>query len=103
MITTHRGLTLLEVLVATVIMAMMASALVPMFSSALRILQPKTWEGEVDQNQRIRFDLSRLADAFVINPAAFGRRDLVSQVKQGDFEVAWPKNPDQSMDVHPWP
>src|SRR5256885_842993 len=85
----RRGLTLLEVLVASAILAMLAGAVVPLLSSSVRAMSHLD---ESSDRQRLRFDLGRLADGFMKDPAAFGCKDLPMAIGHGNLSLDWPKN-----------
>lgn len=68
----HRAITLIEVLAALVIIAMLAGVCVPMLRSAASIIgEPQ----QLDASEA-RLDLEALADMFVMNPTAFGVESL---------------------------
>ena len=100
MIKHRRALTLLETLIASAILAMLAGACLPLLSAALRALAPAENNG-VEQQSRLVIDLARLADAFMRNPEAapFAIKDLPTQLITSDVEVSWPND----FSEHPWP
>ncbi len=77
----RRGLTLVEVLTATVLMAILVAACVPILRQATGAL------GAPRRLLAIR-PLATLADQFVAEPSAFG---LDSAVVERSFEIQWPE------------
>ena len=82
----RRGLTLVEVLASTVLLALIAAACTPLLRQATRLMCDPGHSFEL-------FELSRLADALISDPTAFG---LESVHGQSNFEVAWSDQPDRS-------
>jgi prepilin-type N-terminal cleavage/methylation domain-containing protein len=78
-----RGLTLLETLIATAILATIAGACVPVVARAMALLRRPS-EPRVGQA-----DLSIVADAFMADPAAFGV-DHEEMPNLVSFQMAWP-------------
>jgi len=83
----RRGLTLLEVLAATVLLAILAGACVPMLRSALPALRPP-------QRQFELLELARVADSVVAEPSVFGV-DAVSEA--GEQRMGWPGHTDRPV------
>ncbi len=83
--TERRGMTLLEVLAATVLLAVLAGACVPILRHAARALN--TAPASFDLRE-----LAVLADAFVEGPSEFGvARDSIPS----EFELNWPESPER--------
>lgn len=81
-----RGLTLLEVLVATAILAMLAGAVVPSIAQALARLRPVAKASIVDIA-----DLGVVADQFIAEPEAFEKGLAASQLHEIEFkQIGWP-------------
>ena len=82
-----RGLTLLEVLIATAILAVLAAAVAPLIARAgmLLLASPES-VSKVDI-----FDLAALADAFLAEPNSFGIEETPLH-KIGQLEIEWPVN-----------
>ena len=81
------GLTLVEVLASTVLLALMASVCVPLLQGSIRALRPATTSVPV-------VELAALADAFVLAPGSFGDETL----DLGTLEMmslGWPDDPDR--------
>lgn len=78
--TTRRGLTLLEVLIATAMLAAMAVACLPLMQSAAAVFNEPT--GEVDLDA-----FTELVDQVIAEPAAFG---LTLATFESPTEFAWP-------------
>jgi prepilin-type N-terminal cleavage/methylation domain-containing protein len=89
MIRSRRGLTLLETLLASAILAMLAGACVPMLSAATRSIAA-TDGTSIGDLQRLRFDLGNLADAFMLDPRMFDCTDLPKSIQQGESSINWP-------------
>ncbi len=81
----RRGLTLLEVLAATVLLAMLAGACVPILRRAARALNPPPTSIELRE-------LAVLADAFMAEPSESG---FAAESMPGEFELTWPDSPDR--------
>lgn len=79
---TRRGLTLVEVLAATVLLAAMAAACMPLMQRAMRDLEGTPPQFDLHE-------LSEVADALVATPGVFGVEDLTG-VEQA--QVAWPED-----------
>ncbi len=77
----RRGLTLVEVLAATVLMAIVVAACVPILRQASQAL------GRPRPPLAIQ-PLASLADQFVAKPSAFG---LESAISEQSFEIQWPE------------
>ncbi len=96
-----RGLTLLETLIASAILAMLAAACLPMIARAAVLLRDRS---EPDQTRTV--DLAAAADAFMIEPERFGiERDVIERFERTQFE--WPvigadsePSPNLSIAVH---
>ena len=69
---------------------MLAATCVPLLSSALRVLAGSHSESSGELQLR-RFDLGRLADLFVRDPAACGCKDAVKDTQDRQLTVNWPK------------
>jgi prepilin-type N-terminal cleavage/methylation domain-containing protein len=83
----RRGLTLLEVLAATVLLAILAGACVPVLQRALSALRPS-------QRQFELLELARVADSVVAEPSAFGV-DAVSEASEQ--RMGWPDHTDRPV------
>ena len=79
---TQRGLTLVEVLAATVLLAAMASVVMPLMQRAMRELEEM--QPEIDLR-----DLADIADTLSVNPDVFGGLTDASAQRQ---ELPWPGN-----------
>ena len=95
-----RGLTLLETLIATAILAMIAAACVPVIARAMVLLGPSSATPNKSTVQMA--DLSLVADAFMNDPSAFGiDRKALPELEA--FQIAWPEDdsahPAPSTDV----
>ena len=77
-----RGLTLVEVLAATVLLAVIVGACVPMLQRAMQAL-------EYSEPPFEYMELAWLADALIAEPAAFGVEALAPT---GDLQVQWPES-----------
>ncbi len=97
----RRGLTLLETLIASAILAMLAAACLPMITRAAVLLR----DGRETQHTKM-IDLAGAADAFMIEPERFGiERDAIERFERTQFE--WPvigadsePSPNLSIAVH---
>ena len=74
------GLTLVEVLIATVLMAIVVGSCVPILRQASRTLGATRPPLAIHQ-------LASLADQFIEEPSAFG---LDSEMTERSFEIQWP-------------
>lgn len=81
-----RALTLVEVLAATVILAMLAGAVVPLLADARRTLEHEQSTIEI-------IDLEQLAADFVDEPKSFGFEDDLLTLTE--LTIPWPDAPDQ--------
>lgn len=79
----RRALTLVEVLAATVLLAMLAAACMPLLQRAMRGLD----EPEAPFNP---VELAQLADSFLADPSAFG---VESPSEQDELHFPWPEHP----------
>lgn len=81
----RRGLTLLEVLLAAALLSLLAVACIPLIQKSLRVL-------DSDRGTLHAGELSLIVDQMMQEPAAFGlEADLVQQVQQhGPVHIAWP-------------
>src|SRR5262245_27667550 len=81
-----RGLTLLEVLVATAILAVLAGAVVPSIAQALARLRSRAEASIVDIA-----DLAAVADRFIAEPEAFEKGLSASKLHEIEFkQINWP-------------
>ena len=88
-----RGLTLVEVLIATAILAMVSIACLPLLQQGLAHLAvPPPANFELDE-------LSEAADRFLTDPTSFGITDVGELIKQGDAVFSWPHPKDAAQDV----
>ena len=86
---TRRGLSLLEVMLAAALLALITATCLPAVVRAAAALDTGDAEPTVS-----RAELARLADALIEAPAAFGLETLpTSDV----FEVAWPEAPGRPL------
>ena len=69
-----RGLTLLETLIATVLLTMIAIACIPLLRSAAELTALTMHEPAGDPT--LRLDVGRLADATIADPAVVGFKDM---------------------------
>jgi len=83
---TRRAMTLVEALAATVLLAVLAGACLPLMQQAMRSLR------EADAAGFDVRDLSLMADAFVAEPEAF---TTVPFDDMTEIEVAWPDTADR--------
>lgn len=82
----HHGLTLLEVLIATAILAVMASAVVPSIAQALDVLRQLDSKTSVD-----RADLASVVDAFMLDPKRLGVDIPPARLHEiNDTRITWP-------------
>jgi prepilin-type N-terminal cleavage/methylation domain-containing protein len=89
----HRGLTLLEVLIATALLAILAVASVPVIARAMTLLNADSIPGTIQVA-----DLAAVADAFIAKPADFG----LGEQPLHEIDVAqidWPE--DSSIESGP--
>ena len=82
----QRGLTLLEVLIASAILALLAAASVPLLHEALGDLAEPVPQLELG-------DLSVLADRFMKAPSEFGFADITEVLARSQVSIAWPPHP----------
>jgi prepilin-type N-terminal cleavage/methylation domain-containing protein len=80
----HRGLTLLEVLLASAILATLAVACVPLLHESLTALVEPP-EPTFDLNE-----LADVADQFLADPTRFGMADSRQLLEQGSVTITWP-------------
>jgi len=88
-----RGLTLVEVLISTALLAVLASACLPLIARATRLLHESS---SSKNDQPPEFDLAELgelADAVITNPKEFGLDELPVS---GEFTVMWNDKPGRS-------
>jgi len=88
-----RGLTLVEVLISTALLAVLASACLPLIARATRLLHESSIS---NHNELPEFDLdelSELADEVITDPTAFGLDEMPTA---GEFTVMWKDKPEQS-------
>ena len=83
---TRRAMTLVEVLAATVLLALLAGACLPLMQQSMRSLR------EADAVGFDARELSLLADAFVAEPQAFTAVPLEEMTQ---VEIAWPETADR--------
>ena len=83
----RRGLTLLEVLAAAVLLAVVAGTCVPLLRNALPALRAPDHQFEL-------FELARVADSIIAEPAAFG---IEAWPEIGDQWITWPDVPDRPV------
>lgn len=81
----RRGLTLVEVLAATVLLTVLAGACVPLMERAMRALDDPA--APID-----RFELAVLADQFMDEPAAFG---MERPPQDETIFLTWPEQLDR--------
>ena len=82
----RRALTLVEVLAATVLLAMLAAACMPLLQRAMRALRaPPPPDAPFEL-----FELSQLADSFLADASAFG---VESPSEQDELQLPWPEHP----------
>jgi len=90
----HRGgLTLVEVLISTALLAVLASACLPLIARATRLLHESS---NLKHNESPEFDLGELrelADAVITGPKGFGFDELPVS---GEFTVVWKDQPGRS-------
>ncbi len=82
--TERRGMTLLEVLAATVLLAVLAGTCIPTLRHAARALSTPSASFDL-------YELAALADAFVEGPSEFG---MAPDALPSEFELHWPELPD---------
>lgn len=80
----RRALTLVEVLAATVLLAMLAAACMPLLQRAMRGL------GAPPEAPFELFELSQLADSFIADAFNFG---VESSSEQDELHFPWPEHP----------
>ena len=83
----RRALTLVEVLAATVLLAMLAAACMPLLQRAMRGLD----EPDAPFNP---LELSQLADSFLGDPSAFS---VESPSEQDALQLPWPEHPEHPL------
>lgn len=86
---TKRGLTLVEVLAATVLLSLIAAAIVPTLARCLAVLPHQS----IDDG----YDIARVADAFLTDSKAFGFENEDWVLTADRFEVPWPGELSQSQ------
>ena len=92
--TLHRGLTFLEVLIATAILAVIASVVAPMIARAMASLSQAPSASRVEVT-----DLGVLADAFTDKPDRFGYSGAPLHTLD-HFQITWAdKDKTSSMDA----
>lgn len=80
----RRALTLVEVLAATVLLAMLAAACMPLLQRAMRGM------GAPPEAPFNPVELAQLADSFLADPSAFG---VESPSEQDELQLPWPEHP----------
>ncbi len=80
----RRGLTLLEVLASTVLLSLVASACVPFLVESMAVIYPV-------RKAITHSELGLLADAFMADPASFGKEYPATLTSQEAFEIAGPE------------
>ena len=83
----RRALTLVEVLAATVLLAMLAAVCMPLLQGAMRALD----EPETPFNPA---ELSQLADSFLADASAFSAK---SPSEQDELHFPWPEHPQRPL------
>ncbi|MHC4414373.1 MAG: type II secretion system protein [Planctomycetota bacterium] len=82
----RRGLTLVEVLASTVLLAILAATCMPLLRQAMRVLHEPESSFEM-------FDVSQFADRFIVHPGPGG----IKLLSEGDqLELPWPEHPDRA-------
>jgi hypothetical protein len=82
----RRALTLLEVLLATALLAMLAATCVPAIARAMAMLRD---EPRREQQEFHLAHLAMVADAFLDDPSRFGVRDTLPHEIDA-IEIGWP-------------
>lgn len=82
----RRGLTLLEVLAAAVLLTVLATTCMPLLRKAMRDLR------EPEESVAI-FDLAQFADDFVADPSAFDAESITPVAEA--IQVPWLEHPDR--------
>ncbi|MCH8151426.1 MAG: prepilin-type N-terminal cleavage/methylation domain-containing protein [Planctomycetes bacterium] len=86
----RRALTLVEVLAATVLLAMLAAACMPMLQRAMRALgAPPPPDAPFEL-----FELARLADSFLADPSTFSAK---SPSEHDELQLPWPEHPQRPL------
>ncbi|MCH8166197.1 MAG: type II secretion system protein [Planctomycetes bacterium] len=81
----RRALTLVEVLAATVLLAMLAATCMPLLQRAMRALdEPSPPDAPFEL-----VELSQLADSFLADASAFG---VESPSEQDELQLPWPEH-----------
>jgi prepilin-type N-terminal cleavage/methylation domain-containing protein len=80
-----RGLTLLEVLIATVLLTIMAATCVPVMAQAMRSLQTNEHAHLINAT-----DLARFADSVIAHPELIGFKQQDELLKSDGVELPWP-------------
>lgn len=90
-----RGLTLVEVLISAALLAVLASACVPVVARAMSLIahaQPSSTQWK--EATSFRLELADVADRLMTEPQAFGLDELP---EAGDFSVPWPDHPERGL------
>ena len=82
-----RGLTLVEVLAATVLLAILAATCMPLLQRAMRALQTTKPPFEL-------LELAQFADSLLADPSAFG---VEAPSQLAELQALWPEHPDRSL------
>lgn len=86
----RRAMTLVEVLAATVLLAMLAAACMPLLQRAMRALdEPSPPDAPFGL-----LELSQLADSFLADASAFGVESLS---EQDELQLPWPEHPQRPV------
>ena len=90
--TLRRGLTLVEVLAATILLAVIAATCTPLIRQATHLVRDTGHSFEL-------FELSRLADELIADPTAFGVESLHEEF---ELQVPWPDHLDRPAITARW-
>ena len=82
-----RGLTLVEVLAATVLLAILAATCMPLLQRAMRALETIKQPFEL-------LELAQFADSLLADPSAFG---VEAPSQLAELQLSWPEQPDRSL------
>ncbi len=82
-----RGLTLVEVLAATVLLAILAATCMPLFQRAMRALQTTKPPFEL-------LELAQSADSVLADPSAFG---VEAPAQLAELQLPWPEHHDRPL------
>ncbi len=83
----RRGLTLAEVLAATVLLAILAATCMPLLQRSMRALQTTKPPFEL-------LELAQFADSLLADPSAFG---VEAPSQLAELQLPWPEQPDRSL------